>query len=96
MRVRVEHQLHALVARQPGVMLVEIAAVDLAVDLEGDAGRGGGRDDPFEGRAVALALQDQSTGGMSDDVDPRAFDRAQHAVGHLRLVPGRTPSAPTR
>ena len=41
MRVGIDHELDAAIARQPGVVLVEVEAIDLAVDLERHAGGGG-------------------------------------------------------
>ena len=48
--------------------------------------RGRGVDDPRRCRRVAVAPQQQAAGRMAEDVHPRALDRAQHALGHLRLV----------
>ena len=86
MRVRVDDELHASIARQPGVNVVEIQAIDLAVDLKRDAGRGRGGEHPVDIEAVGLAFEDQPSGRVRQDIHPRAGHRAQQPVGHLRRV----------
>lgn len=81
-----DDQPRVALARQPGVGVVEIEPIDLAVDFERHAvARRSGRHaihvDPDR-----FPLQQQAPRGMAEDVHPRRFQRPEHAIGHLRGV----------
>src|SRR5262245_41271460 len=72
-RVRVgrNHEPDAALASEPGVRIVQIEAIDLTVDLERHAVARRGVDDRVDVDGVRFALQDPSSGRMSQDIDRR-------------------------
>ena len=70
---------------EAGVVLGEVAAVGVAVDLEHRAGAGRGLDHRLDVDPVGLAAADQPAGEVADAVDVRVLDRGQHPLGHLLL-----------
>ena len=82
MRVARQHDLHAAIAREPRMSIVQVAAMRLAVDFEGDAKACGLCDHGFDVEAGCFAAQQHAPGGMSQHVHVRAFHGPQHAICH--------------
>ena len=83
-RVRVarDDERDAAVARGPRHRVAEVEAVDLTVDLQRDARCGCRREDGVDVEAQRLASQEHAARRVPDDVDPRARDGRQQAIGH--------------
>ncbi|MBE3096479.1 MAG: carboxylesterase family protein, partial [Planctomycetes bacterium] len=84
--VGVDDELHAPIAREPRVDVVEVEPVDLAADLEHHAEPGGRFDDLLDVHRVGLPPEQQAPGRVADDIDHRRVHRPEDAVRHLTLV----------
>ncbi len=81
-RVARQHDLHAPVAGEPGVRVVQVAPVRLTVDFQGHAEARRLRDHGLHVESGGLTAEEHPSSRMSEDVDVRAFERAQYAIGH--------------
>ena len=84
MRVGIDHDLDAGVARSARVDVAEIAPVDVAVDLDERLRAGGRLEQRFHIQFVAVAPADEPPGRMAQTVDQRMLDGRDHPLGHLR------------
>ena len=86
MRVARDHELSAAILGEPRVDVVQIEPIDLAVDLERDAGSGRRVEDGLDVEGIGLAPKQTPAGGVAEDVDVGVLDRPQQPVGHLLAI----------
>ena len=83
-RVGRNGELRALGFRRARVDGVQVQPFGAGVDLQPHAAPHGLRHHAVEIERERIALQQQAAGGMAQNPQVRAFQRAQQPVGHLR------------